>query len=166
MKEIKLTQGFVAMVDDEDYHRLSAYRWYTQKSKHGLYYARRNHRGHDGKTRAVYMHREITGAAAGECVDHINHNTLDNRGVNLRTCTQSENMKNQNSHRGSSSKYLGVYRHKCGKWQAHIRTGGNLKYLGLFESDIIAAAALKYHGAFANPNVLPGPMPARQGNLF
>lgn len=35
MKEIPLTQGYVALVDDEDYDRVSAFKWYAAKSSWG-----------------------------------------------------------------------------------------------------------------------------------
>ncbi len=41
MKLIPLTQGYHAMVDDEDFDRLNKFKWRIQKVKH-LRYARRS----------------------------------------------------------------------------------------------------------------------------
>lgn len=42
----------------------------------------------------VKLHRIVAGAPAGLVVDHVNHNTLDNRLENLRVVTQAENVRN------------------------------------------------------------------------
>ena len=42
----------------------------------------------------VKLHRFITDCPVGMVVDHINHDTLDNRKSNLRICTNSENLQN------------------------------------------------------------------------
>lgn len=67
-------------------------------------------------------------------LDHINGNRLDNRIVNLRSCSRSQNMRNIPS-RGLS-KYRGVNWHAKGKkWQSRIRIGGSRHHLGLFHSE-------------------------------
>jgi len=57
------------------------------------------------------MHRFIIGVEDSKVhVDHINHDTLDNRKSNLRLCTNAENIRNQKIRKGGSSKYKGVYK--------------------------------------------------------
>ena len=58
MKEIKLTQGMVALVDDEDYEKLVKYKWCVRKG-HSTYYTHRN--AWNGKNHWVSMHREVLG---------------------------------------------------------------------------------------------------------
>ena len=53
MKEIVLTQGKVAMVDEEDYEWLNQWKWCV--SSDGGYPMRREY--HNGKGKAIFMHR-------------------------------------------------------------------------------------------------------------
>lgn len=91
-------------------------------------------------------------------IDHINGDRSDNRWVNLREATASQNSCNRFSAANSSSKYLGVsYYEPTGKWKALIKSKGKTKFLGYFFSEIEAALAYDaasriYHGEFANPN--------------
>ncbi len=60
MKEIPLTQGKVAIVDDIDYETLSVHRWYADQ-REGRWYARRNTPARMASGTQVYMHRVILG---------------------------------------------------------------------------------------------------------
>ena len=90
-----------------------------------------------------------------EQVDHIDRNKLNNHISNLRWATCSENLGNQLSRKGSTSKYKGVYFHKSrGKWMARIKVNGKRKYLGRFKYEKEAAlaynkAAKEIYGEFA-----------------
>jgi hypothetical protein len=158
MKEIKLTQGQVALVDDEDYEKLSSYKWYANK-RGSTYYAMRNSKS---KPRTViYMHRFVLGLKERDVLcDHKDLNGLNNQKYNLRTATHSENLCNRNSRKNSSSKYLGVSLSKNkNKWRCHVVKNGSTAYLGYFENEIDAAlayneAAQKVHGEFTNLNIL------------
>lgn len=78
----------------------------------------------------LYVHGEWP---AGE-IDHINGDKQNNRLVNLRVVSRSENQQNlRTAHRRNSSDTLGVSLHiATGKWRARIWTGGRNKSLGLF----------------------------------
>lgn len=85
MKEIPLTQGKVALVDDEDCERLNQFKWYALK-RPNTWYAVRNVWVENKRT-AISMHREIMDASRGQEIDHKNGDGLYNLKVNLRFCT-------------------------------------------------------------------------------
>jgi len=94
MKEIELTQGQVAIVDDEDFEYLSQWKWRASWHENNKsFYAARADRS-TGKYKTIYMHRLIMQTESGLECDHIFHNTLDNRKSVLRNVTRSENQRN------------------------------------------------------------------------
>ena len=105
------------------------------------------------------IHRLIMGLVPNDGfeVDHINHNTLDNRRENLRVCTKSENQRNKRSMPGTS-KFKGVFWHSAArKWAACITESGRNKYIGVFNVEEDAARAydreaLLLYGEFAYMN--------------
>jgi len=155
MKEIPLTQGRVALVDDEDYSWLQKWPWiyvYCPSSRTG--YAVR----HEG-LRTICMHRQILGARPGQDVDHVNAAGTDNQRANIRLCTRAQNNANQrHQRRATSSRYKGVYWDRArGKWHAQLKTGGVRYALGRFGDEREAARAynafaLKTWGEFARLN--------------
>lgn len=151
MKEIPITRGLKAFVDDADYEALSAYRWYAHKGK-CTWYARRDYSREDGTKVKVFMHRAILSGVA--TVDHVNGNGLDNRRSNLRAATRSQNSQNAQGHRDGSSKYKGVsWDSERQKWCVRV---GRV-YAGRFDSEVEAAeayntAAVARFGKFARLN--------------
>lgn len=100
MKEIKLTKGQVAIVDDEDFEELNKYKWHATKHRNAFYARRANY---GKRPHQVYMHRQILEGV--KIVDHINLNSLDNRRSNLRSVNPSQsclnrNIKNKSGFRG------------------------------------------------------------------
>jgi hypothetical protein len=157
-RKIALTRGKYAIVDQEDYERFSQYKWFVRKGKRTFYAARAVKKAEGRGARTVLMHKEILKVGEGLCVDHINHNGLDNRRANLRPATNAENVRNSRKRRNTKNKYKGSSWNKNKKkWQAKITVNKEQKGLGYFESEIEAAkaydaAARKYHGEFAGPN--------------
>ncbi len=155
MKEIKLTKGKVALVDDEDYEWLNQRKWHLTKTG----YAARGERAINKKIIYIYMHRLILNVQDKTIlVDHRDMNGLNNCRNNLRTATHSQNSYNRKSESGASSKYLGVYWNKIyKKWEVRIKSNGVNKYLGRFNNEEDAAVAYdksakETRGNFANLN--------------
>ncbi len=147
MKEIRLTNGKVVLVDDQDYERLSKYTWTCLGNRYALRAI--------GK-RVVLIHREIMGASDGHEVDHINGNGLDCRRENMRLCNNQQNHANTKAHRDNHSGYKGVS-FWDGKWHAQIQKDWQKTHLGCYDTPEAAAraydkAALELHGAFARLN--------------
>lgn len=93
MKRVKLTKKKYALVSDEDFERVNAFKWYASHESRGTkWYAVRRQNG-----KKIRMHRFILGLQTGKedprVVDHVNHNSLDNRRENLEIVTQKENMQ-------------------------------------------------------------------------
>lgn len=159
MKQILLTQGKCAIVDDEDFNTLSQYQWNASQYKNSkTWYAKRNNRV-NGHQVTILMHRQIMNAKQGLSVDHINHNGLDNQKHNLRLCSHKENMFNRTPDKNTSSCFKGVYWCKnISKWRSYITIDNKKVMLGCFESEIEAAKAYdlqasKNFGEFANLNL-------------
>lgn len=149
MKEIKLTQNQIALVDDDDFEELSRYNW-SVIGGYNTYYAIR--------WPNITMHHHIMRADYGVMFDHIDKNGLNNQKLNLRRCTNSQNQVNTNKRPGYSSKYKGVMWHKGRrKWIATITKNRHQIYLGQFTMEDAAAMvynqkAIELFGEFARLN--------------
>lgn len=159
MKEIKLTRGLVAVIDDEDYPTVSQYVW--QADIHdNIVYASRWSQTNNVRTK-IYMHRYIM--QCKEYVDHKDGNGLNNRRYNLRKANCEQNLRNVPSHKDSTSKFKGVSFDKSrNKWMCQILAPGRKHlHLGRYINELDAAkvyddAALKYFGEFARTNKMMG----------
>jgi hypothetical protein len=138
VKKVKLTQGKVALVDDEDFERVNRFKWCALKHRARWYAGRR-----DGN-RTALMHRVIFGSLeTHQQVDHINGDGLDNQRSNLRVCTSAQNRANSVMYRTNKSGYRGVSRHPSGLgWRACIKCNNKTRNLGRFE--IPEQAAKRY----------------------
>lgn len=156
MKIIEMTNGYKAIVDDCDYERLSAFKWYPAAQKDGSVYAVCRIRLASNKWITERMHRMVMGCSFGDGkrVDHINHRTLENVRNNLRLCTQKENARNMLP-RGGVSQFKGVtYDPKKRLWRARISVDRKRIGLGRYKDEVKAAkaydvAAQTYFGEFA-----------------
>jgi len=159
MKQIPLTQGKFALVDDEDFEYLNQFKWYAIKCDKTYYVCRKVYDKETKKGKNLLMHRFVLGLTDPKIQgDHIDWNGLNNQRYNLRICSCAQNQRNKKARKGGSSKYIGVHWHKGGnKWQSRIKMDGNHISLGLFTDEIEAAkaydkAAKFYHGEFASLN--------------
>lgn len=151
---IWLVSGGVALVDDEDYDRLSGTSWNATGVQQYVI-------GVVGGA-ATFMHRLIMDAQPGELIDHANGDTRDNRRVNLRRCTHRQNMQNrrpsQLPRRGPATAFKGIHGRRTKKkgivWHVSIHVDGRSIQLGSFLDERTAAqaydrAALEHFGEFA-----------------
>lgn len=155
MKQITLSRGHAALVDDEDYEYLSQFNWYFKRG-----YAVRAVKNPAGKPRQITanMHRTILGLEYGDprLGDHKDGDGLNNQRANLRICTPTENSCNRKIGVNNTSGYKGVTWVKNNNaWQASIRINGVGKYLGLFKTaeeahEKYCEAAKELHGEFAS----------------
>src|SRR5262245_54770890 len=113
MVEVPLTQGKVALIDDEDAPRILTHKWtlsFDRKRRRKVFYAVRYVRNEDGSRMSIGMHREIMNAPDHLEVDHINGDGLDNRKANLRLATRAQNLRNTHRPKGKAG-YRGIYWH-------------------------------------------------------
>ncbi len=140
MRRIKLTQGYYAIVDDEDYEFLSRWEWHVLLGNN--VYAMRNSRFYRGKRHHILMHRVINKTPKGRDTDHVNGNGLDNRRKNLRTASRAQNMHNRRANENGASRFKGVSWHKQHrKWCASIQVNKKRRHIGLFRDEMDAALA-------------------------
>jgi hypothetical protein len=155
-RRIALSQGKFAIVDPDDYERLSKFSWYAAKGNTTFYAIRAKWCKITNTRRDIRMHRVIIEVPDRYYVDHINGNGLDNRKANLRPATPAQNNQNaRHTKRNAYSKYRGVTWEKSKqRWRAHLSYNKKTLHAGYFKDEIDAAkaydeAAKKYHGDFA-----------------
>jgi hypothetical protein len=171
VKELTLTKGYVALLDDEDYEKFKGFSWYADdrpyKTGSKQVYARRSHCSRatgEHKHWTTLLHREIMNAPPRKPIDHINGNSLDCRKENMRFATPSQNQANKPPHlvgKGKDgvrqSKYKGVCLTSTGlKWRAQVHRGG-MRVARAFKTEEEAARwydrnAIAIHGDFARTN--------------
>lgn len=145
MVEIPLTQGKVAIVDDE-MGWLKNRKWHEMKcGEH--WYANSKIKLYDGTWRNMFLHHVVIGhPLMGFEVDHINGDGFLNTRDNLRHVTHRENMSNLKCHRDNNktSGFIGVCWHKKEeKWRAQIHCHGKVKFLGRYADEEEASKAYK-----------------------
>lgn len=150
MIKLKLNDGIITFIDDEDLEKASTYEWKAYWNPRGkCYYVAANENG-----LTIYLHRILMNAQHKQVVDHKNRNTLDNQKENLRLTTQQKNSFNQRG-KGSNSGFKGVsYLKERGKFYASIMHNRKSIGLGRFGTAEEAArayddAAIRLFGEFA-----------------
>lgn len=131
------------LIDLDDVNKIKNF---TLRIYNKLFYISTYEKGNRKNRKLYLLHRLIMKCPDGLVVDHINHNTLDNRKCNLRICEQSQNMQNRLT--VSKSNIRNVTWHKRNKkWQVTLKLNGKSIYFGQFdnkeEANIVAKAARK-----------------------
>lgn len=145
-----------ALINDQDFEKVKGYRWWNARG-----YARSEVRIGEKKI-CIWMHRLIANTPDGMVCDHRNNITLDNRRSNLRNTTQDRNLQGQKPQSPKTSRYKGVFWDKRShRWVARVISRNKSHHLGLFDSEIAAAAAynakaIELFGDHARPNDLTG----------
>jgi hypothetical protein len=135
----KRGKNFTVIIDDYDFSKMKK----AGLEKISVYSNRNYPVARITKTRQS-VHRFVLGLTNKKIeVDHINFNTLDNRKLNLRICTRSQN--NQHRRRIKTkfkfhSKYKGVSK-QYGQWVSQIKYNKKNTYLGYFKIEKEAALA-------------------------
>lgn len=161
MKNIELTKGKFAIVDDKDFDFLNQWKWHCSSHGYACRVEKETGKSHaDRYSKNISMHRLLTDTPKGMDTDHINGNKLDNRRNNLRVCTRSQNLSNRPSTILNKSGFKGVSPHK-GKYEAGLRKDGKRVYLGIYNTPKEAALAYndkakELFGNFAYLNVIEG----------
>jgi len=157
MKTIPLTQGKFALVDNQDFTKLSRYKWCAARRR-GTFYAERYIRVSDTEKILISMHRVVLNPAPNKKVDHKDGNGLNNTRDNLRVATEAQNKRNQKKYKNNTSGYKGVTfsRNNRGskKWTARVQLDGKSHFLGHFVTpeeaySAYCAGAVRLHGEFA-----------------
>jgi len=150
-KEIPLTQGKTALVDDEDYLLVSPFKW-SAAQRRTWYAVRIDHK------KMIYLHRFLLGIPSEFQCDHINGDGLDNRRCNLRIATNAQNQWNRHKRQIHSSSFRGVTWDKNrNRWIVYITANKKTHYLGRYINETDAAkaydeAAKRLFGEYANLN--------------
>jgi hypothetical protein len=159
VRQVPLSQGLFAIVDDADAPRVSAYLWHARWNETAqTHYAQTNVKKDDGSSTTLQMHRFLMNAPDGVQVDHRNHDGLNNTRENLRLSTRGQNQHNRKVRKSTRSGFKGVSFHKGqGKWCAYINFEKKRVNLGYFTDAKDAARAYnakarELFGEFASVN--------------
>lgn len=155
MKQIPLTRGKHALVDDGDFESLSKFDWYALSGRRGKFYAARHFPGNHSLV--ILMHRQLLAALPDEEVDHEDGDSLNNRRKNLRLATRVQQCANATRRTDNSSGAKGVNRRPNGRFQVQIGSGKTRKCLGTFDtfqqaSEVYNIAARQRWGHFSKTN--------------
>lgn len=146
MKEIPLSQGQFAIVDDDDFDLVSQFKWSAMrrelKNGYVMFYAFRVVWGKGQHTQQkIFLHRFLMNPPKGMIVDHINRNPLDCRRENMRIATMQQNRFN--SYCGNPTGLKGVfhYKHRKYPYKSVLIHNGKRYFFGPFATKEEAARA-------------------------
>jgi len=140
--------GQIFKIDIEDFDLISTYVWHVDKN----HYVITKHKGKVYKQHRMVLN--LCDENANIEVDHINHDTLDNRKNELRIANRSENCINRTLSKHNKSGITGIYWcNSANKWAVQISKDKVKHYLGVY-ADLTEAIAIRkqaeqlYHKEF------------------
>jgi hypothetical protein len=149
-KEIKLTRGQVATVDDEDYERVSQFKWQAIPSGTTFYAVRHIKQAKGLRAEGILMHRALMQTPKGMQAHHRNGNGLDNRKGNLRNVTRKQNLQGRRGWTKKDHGYKGVvFDKRRNKWCLVIHPEFDTAEEAARAYDIVANAI---YGEYAHLN--------------
>lgn len=158
MKQIPLSQGQYAIVDEEDYRLLSEFKWCYRAERDGKSgYAVRHHKV-DGRDRLLYLHRQLMSPPEGHEVIFLNHDRLDCRRANLRVVTKTEARRHHRVRSDSKSGVKGVRRNPdTGTWSAYKYRNDRAYHIGTYYTQEQATTAYEAAMRKENPELSTAP---------
>jgi hypothetical protein len=131
-------EPLITHIDTNDLEKMKKhpYSWYAEFNESTKSYYVRSHKSHkSGRREKILLHRFIMPVGEGMVIDHVNHNTLDNRKENLRICTDTENRRNPNGLRiNNKSGICGVsWNEKYKVWYVQKKINNKSIYLGQYK---------------------------------
>jgi len=155
---LPLSRGKWTVVDAADFETASVLKWCAcpSRSAHSVRWYADRRPTIDGRLTSQRLHRFLLDAASDEDVDHRNRDSLDNRRVNLRRATRSQNLCNKSQAPGLSG-FVGVGLHCGGLWYARVQKDRRVYSAGYHRDPVSAARArdalaLRLHGDFVRLN--------------
>lgn len=130
--KIFLKDDIYCIIDLNDFLRVMRCKWHFSE-------------GYVKNSSGNFLHRYIMNCSEEKIIDHINHNTLDNRKSNLRICNNYENGFNRLG--ACINSYTGVrgvsYNYKSNQFEARFTYKNEIYDLGLFYTLSEAKEAIK-----------------------
>lgn len=131
MKEITLTRGFIALVDDEDFERINKFNWFSTVNGTYVRASRMQMR------KMIYMHHQVLGIMPWELdgreIDHDDRNPLNNQRHNLILTDHTGNMRNTLRHMNRKGY---CFNYRANLWSVYLdMPGRNRKYLGYTKTE-------------------------------
>lgn len=159
MQQIQLTQGKIAILDDEDYARLKHFKWFYRGERNGGpgYCCRHGKRPID-PTGTVYLHRAVINPEPGLEVIFLNHDRLDCRKANLRAVTVEVSRQHHRMRRDCKTGAKGViYNGETDTWSAYLYRSGIAHRVGTYGTREQAESAYQQALIRENPDLYTAP---------
>src|ERR1700677_203384 len=164
MQQIKLTQGKIAVLDDDDYERLRNFKWFYRGERNGnLGYAVRHGKKPIDPTGTVYLHREVMKPEPGLEVIFLNHDRLDCRKANLRAVTVEVSRQHHRMRKDCKTGAKGViYNGDTNTWSGYLYRSGSTLHVGTFRTKEQAEQAYQDALIRENPDLHSAPAVAER----